>query len=71
MSDYKLCPMRKCTSEEDRDCIVDDFLPCVQEKCAWWIEAIPDYEAPGPLTGNPIMYSGTPGHCVALDWGKP
>lgn len=74
MSKTKLCPMRKdveisrmgleglATGQQE------DFLPCIQEKCAWWVE-----QKEVHVSGTALLSPGTitvPGHCVALGWGK-
>jgi hypothetical protein len=68
--DEKLCPMRKrayklgggpgmprSTSEE--------FLPCVREKCAWWVA---EYTYPSGQTSAPVLTGN--GHCAVLE-GRP
>ena len=75
MSETKLCPTRKEVSiqtlgEADGPVLghTEDFLLCIQEKCAWWVEEKEVY-----FSGGALVSGGTitvPGHCVALDWGK-
>jgi len=62
MSETKVCPMAFATPTSSN-------VPydCAQERCAWWVEV-------GVWSNEKqaIVYgAGSPGHCAALDWGKP
>jgi hypothetical protein len=69
--DEKLCPLRKRAYKLGSGpgmprSTSDEFLPCIREKCAWWVMV---YAYPHGQTA-PAVATGT-GHCAALDWGKP
>jgi len=71
MSEIKLCPMKKDVILQNFGHL-EDFLPCVQEKCTWWVEArqiSKTYDPAIKMTKDGLLI--IEGHCVALDWGKP
>ena len=68
MSEPKLCPKSFNQPMVTGKGIYD----CVQEKCAWWIEArqiSKTYDPAIKMTKDGLLI--IEGHCVALDWGKP
>lgn len=77
MSEAKLCPMLKVGMRvyyaQTRDITTPEiepatFLPCVQEKCEWWVG-----ESPVPYTNRYTGQEATvsvPGHCAILDIGR-
>jgi hypothetical protein len=55
--DEKLCPLRKRAYKLGSGpgmprSTSDDFLPCIREKCAWWIEGGPVYCSEGNYMAN-------------------
>ena len=70
MSEIKLCPMKKDVilqkSIHDGSTVghLEDFLPCIQEKCAWWIMGC----IWSGEKQDVVSIHDVPGHCAALDW---
>ena len=59
------CPMMKGKVDSAIYNGADEFLPCIQEECAWWVKerTIETEQIPG-------AFISVPAHCVILNINK-